>query len=268
MFSDDVAVSVRADGYIPHGGVKNNTKGALVRCQIVYVKSFERNEVLNNIKHVENNIFGREQHRAFDKGGWLETDDVTSVPLEGLREHLRRRVRGRKRRLRPDVAGEVVDYRGRPISFRRGMRMLHQPVVKQETRPRTMPTGLINGISGNELRAKLAELRAPGKQSSFPRLVVGEYTAATSYQVLVQHPIAPCVSCSCADALHAPSSKLPPSSSVCLRLQLVYLVLSKYTPRPPSPARGRFSTSWTMDRPGGRVVLVRKTKGSGRRQRT
>ena len=52
------------------------------------------------------------------------------------------------------------------------------------------------------------------------RLVVGEYTAATSYCFLML-PITPSVSCSCSDPLNTPSSTLPPSPSVSQCLQLV-----------------------------------------------
>ena len=67
------------------------------------------------------------------------------------------------------------------------------------------------------------------------RLVVGEYTAATSCCFLLL-PVAPSVSCSCSDALNTPSSKLPPSPAVSCRLLLSPNVYnsSKFTPQPPS----------------------------------
>ena len=58
------------------------------------------------------------------------------------------------------------------------------------------------------------------------RLVVGEYTAATSYYFLLL-PVAPSVSCSWLDALNTPSSKLPlsPSVSYCLPMSTTRLSL-------------------------------------------
>ena len=66
-----------------------------------------------------------------------------------------------------------------------------------------------------DLRASMVELR----------LVVGEYTATTFYYFLIL-PITPSVSCSCLDALNTPSSKLPMSPSVSLRLPLSTTCLS------------------------------------------
>ena len=58
------------------------------------------------------------------------------------------------------------------------------------------------------------------------RLVVGEYTAATSCCFLLL-PITPSVSCSCLDALNTRSSRLPPSPAVshCLPLSTTRLSL-------------------------------------------
>ena len=59
-----------------------------------------------------------------------------------------------------------------------------------------------------------------GGMHSVHRFVVGEYTAATSYDFLLP-PITPSVSCSCLDALNTPSSKLPLSPTVSRFLQPV-----------------------------------------------
>ena len=63
--------------------------------------------------------------------------------------------------------------------------------------------------------------------------MVGEYTATTHHDFFLL-PIASGVSCSCVDALHTCSSKLPPSPAVfrCLPLSPAVYNPSKFAPQP------------------------------------
>ena len=76
-----------------------------------------------------------------------------------------------------------------------------------------------------------------------PRFMVGEYTAATSYEFL-RLPAASSVSCPCLDALYTRSSKPPPPPAV--PLSPAFYNPSKVTPQPPSSgATSRSSSSST-----------------------